>query len=136
MKNFSKSSRLYFKPLFFNSSETKPNTNYMSDPEFKKFITEDELSRNEALREKLHKFEREWKRLYEDQNQNDATKPLNELNEYQRKKVEFLVDKTHKLNMMERQYFTIKIRDNLVKTTGFNPLKINPEWPIYKKIGI
>lgn len=117
--------------LVFRSSTADPT----ADPEFKKFIMEEDLEKNEELREKMHKFEREWKRLYEDQRQKDPTKPVHELSEYQKKKVEYLVQQTQKLNLLERKYFAIKIRDQLLKTTGFNPLSINAQWPDFKNIG-
>jgi len=110
-------------------------TNYTEDPEFKKFVMEEDLARNEELREKLHKFEREWKRLYEDQRQKDFSKPHHILNDYQKKKVDYLVQQTQKLNLQERQYFAIIIRDQLLKTTGFNPLKLDANWPEFKSLG-
>lgn len=122
--------------FFFSTSETKPTTSYTEDPEFKAFVAEEELSKNEALREKTHRFEREWRRLYEDQRQKDLSKPVKQLNEFQKKKVDYLVEKTQNLNMLERKYFTIMIRDQIIKTTGFNPLKINNQWPEFKELGL
>ena len=110
-------------------------TNYTDDPEFKQFVTEEELAKNEQLREKLHKFQREWKRLYEDYRQKDYTLRVDMLNEYQKKKVDYLVKQTQKLNLQEKQYFSIKIRDALMKTMGFNPLKLNANWPEFKALG-
>lgn len=110
-------------------------TNYMEDPEFKKFISEEEYAQNEFLREQMHKFEREWKKLYEDERQKDPTKPLSYLNEYHKKKVEYLVKKVQQLNLLEMKYFAIKVRDQMIKTTAFNPLKLNAHWPEFKNLG-
>ena len=121
---------LTFRPF---SSQTTPLT---EDPEFKQFIMEEDLAKNELLREKLHKFEREWKRLYEDYRQKDYTLKIDMLNEYQKKKVNYLVKQTQNLNLQERQFFAIKIRDHLLKTLGFNPLKLNANWPEFKALGI
>lgn len=122
-------------PRFFLSFSSQPSTISTTDPEFKTFITEEELSKNEQLKEKLHKFEREWKRLYEEKRQIDYSKTIDHLNEHQKKKVEFLVKHTQKLNLQERQYFAIKIRDQILKTTGLNPLKVNANWPQFQSLG-
>lgn len=122
--------------LFFRNIHQSSTSNYTEDPEFKKFVMEEDLEKSEELREKMHKFEREWKRLYDDQRQKDPTKPVHQLSEYQMKKVDYLVQQTQKLNMLERKYFVVKIRDQLLKTTGFNPLSINAQWPDFRNLSI
>ena len=124
-----------YKTRAFSTSESKPTTKYTEDPEFKNFVTEEEYSQNEGLREKLHKFEREWKKLFEDKRQKDYSKSGEELNEYQMKKIEYLVKQTQKLNLLEKKYFAIQIRDQVIKTTGFNPLKLNAMWPEFQSMG-
>jgi hypothetical protein len=59
-----------------------------------------------------------------------------ELSELQRKKVEMLADKLLDMNVFELRYFSIAIKEKMLKTSGINPMKINLDWPSVKRDGM
>ena len=56
-----------------------------------------------------------------------------ELSELQRKKVEILTDKIMEMNMHQLRYLATVIREDIFKTSGINPFKINVDWPELKQ---
>jgi hypothetical protein len=39
------------------------------------------------------------------------------------------------MNMMELRYFAMIVKENIQKTSGVNPMKINMDWPSIKEAG-
>ena len=75
------------------------------------------------------KFEKEWEKIAEEKNEEQAAHLSEELNDHQRRKVEFLADKVLELNVFESRYLAVHIRERVKKVTGINPLKLNMDWP-------
>ena len=46
-----------------------------------------------------------------------------------------LADKLLDMNVFELRYFSIAIKEKMLKTSGINPMKINLDWPSVKKDG-
>ena len=59
----------------------------------------------------------------------------NELGEYQKKKVDMLVDKVLDLNLFELRYFAAITSTKIKKASGINPMKLNMDWPSLKMDG-
>lgn len=70
-----------FRPNFSTTATQKPVEE--EDPEFTEFITE----QDERFKEMTIRFEREWKKLYEDSRQKEYRMLGDALNEYEKKKV-------------------------------------------------
>lgn len=70
-----------FRSSFSTTATSKPVEE--EDPEFTEFITE----QDERFKEMTIRFEREWKKLYEDSRQKEYKLLGDALNEYERKKV-------------------------------------------------
>ena len=44
-----------------------------------------------------------------------------------------LVDKVLDLNLYEMRYFSARLSQNVKKSTGLNPMKLNLDWPSIKQ---
>mmetsp|Transcript_8533 Transcript_8533/g.14388 ORF Transcript_8533/g.14388 Transcript_8533/m.14388 type:complete len:90 (+) Transcript_8533:378-647(+) len=44
-----------------------------------------------------------------------------------------LADKVLQLNLFEMRYFNIRITQQVQKSTGLNPMKLNMDWPSIKQ---
>lgn len=78
------------------------------------------------------KFEKEWEKVAEESDLKQNKMIENELDEYQRKKVDFIVDKILSLNIFEMRYLAGQVKTRVQRTTGMNPLKLNMDWPSIK----
>jgi hypothetical protein len=43
-----------------------------------------------------------------------------------------LADKVASLNVFELRYFNVRIKQQVQKSTGLNPMKLNLDWPSIK----
>lgn len=46
-----------------------------------------------------------------------------------------LADKLLDMNVFELRYFSLAIKEKMLKTSGINPMKMNLDWPSVKKDG-
>lgn len=81
------------------------------------------------------KFEKEWKQIADEVEQNQAVYLENELSDLQKKKVEMIADKVLDMNLFEMRYFALITKQRVEKTSGINPLKLNLDWPSLKQDG-
>lgn len=44
-----------------------------------------------------------------------------------------LADKVASLNIYEIRYFNYRIKEQVMKSTGLNPMKLNLDWPSIKQ---
>jgi len=96
--------------------------------------TADKNERDAKYEEMAFKFEREWKKIYDERNQQQLAALNEELTEFQKKRIDLLAQAFLECNVFELRYLSSIIRDKIWKTTGVNPLKLNLDWPTLKQL--
>jgi large subunit ribosomal protein L7/L12 len=119
----------------FSSAEGEQEVNKMKE-EFENISEEEKQKYRDAWGLKFNdeciKFEKEWEKIAIEQ-EDKQRKALDEnLDEYQKRKIEFLADKVCKLSIHEVRYLALVIGDSVKKTTGISPMKLNMDWPSLK----
>ena len=56
-----------------------------------------------------------------------------ELGDLQQAKVNLLADKVLELNLFEMRYFQARLTQQVQKSTGLSPMKLNLDWPSLKQ---
>lgn len=96
--------------------------------------TADKNEKDAKYEEMAFKFEREWKKIYDERNQQQLSALNEELTEHQKKRIDLLAQAFLDCNVFELRYLSSIIRDKIWRTTGVNPLKLNLDWPSLKQL--
>jgi len=99
-------------------------------------LQKEQEQKDEKNEDLAFKFEREWKKLYDERNASQLSELEKELTENQRKRVALLAQALLELNTLELRYFSTALREKVFKTSGINPLKLNLDWPTVKQLDI
>ena len=86
----------------------------------------------EKYQDECFKFEREWKKIVEERDEEQDRVLKEEMTEAQRKMVDMIVDKMVYLNVFELRYLALSLKRRIGRSTGINPLKLNMDWPSIK----
>jgi len=99
-------------------------------------LRQEQAQKDDNMEDLAFKFEREWKKIYDERNTQQLNELGKELSENQRKRVDLLAQALLELNIFELRYFSTAIRDKVFRTSGINPLKLNLDWPTVKQADV
>lgn len=116
----------------FSSAEKQQSVDDLKK-EFENITEEEKQKYRDAWGLKFNdeciKFEKEWEKIAKEADKNQRVALDENLDEYQKKKIEFLAEKITQLNIHEVRYLSVVVADNIKKTTGIPLMKLNMDWP-------